>query len=120
MIGQWGWVLCVCLGFLGWGAGLVRVTGLARLPGLPRDPGAAACLGVAFAACCGGLVDLLRIMSPALVIGFVSIGILLAAVQYLPAIGLPRLPTGLVARLLCRPAQITYSCDAPDDPSDAA
>jgi hypothetical protein len=100
VIGQWGWALCVCLGFLGWGAGLVRVTGLARLPGVPRDPGAAACLGVAFAVCCGGLVDLLRIMSPALVIGFVSIGILLAAVQYLPAIGLPRLPTGLVARLL--------------------
>ena len=100
MIGQWGWAFCVCLGFLGWGAGLVRVTGLARLPGLPRDPGAAACLGVAFAACCGGLVDLLRIMSPALTIGFVSIGMLLAAVQYLPAVALPRLPTGLVARLL--------------------
>lgn len=94
MIGQWAWALCVCVSFLGWGGGLARPLGL------PRDPGAAACLGVAFAVCCGGLVDLLRIMSPALAIGFVLIGTLLAAVQYLPAARLPRLPAGWVTRLL--------------------
>ena len=93
MIAQWGWVLCVCVGLLGWGGGL------ARLLGLPRDPGAAICLGVAFAVCCGGLVDLLRIMGLALALGFVLIGILLAAVLYLPVAGRLRKPALLISVL---------------------
>jgi hypothetical protein len=97
MVGQWLWAFAVCASLLGWGGGL------ARLLGLPRDPGSAACLGVAFAVCCGGLVNLLQIMSPAVAIGFVLSGALLAAVLYLPAVqlpGKPFLPAGLVARLL--------------------
>ncbi|MFI4982504.1 MAG: hypothetical protein ACHQIO_19305, partial [Nevskiales bacterium] len=47
-------------------------------------------------------MNLFRIMSPALAIGFVLIGTLLAAVQYLPAVHLPRgpvLPAGVATRL---------------------
>jgi hypothetical protein len=91
------WVFALWASFAGWGALLRRVTGLPR--GLATD----ACLGVAFAVVLGGLVNLLRIMGPALAVAFVLAGAVLAAAEYRPWPGRLRdlaLPPGGMGKLL--------------------
>ncbi len=91
------WVFAVWASFAGWGGLLARIAGLSR--GLAMD----ACLGVAFAVFLGGLVNWLRIMGPALAIGLVVAGAILATLHYLPALRysrMPSLPANGTARLL--------------------
>ena len=94
---QLGWVICVCVGFLGWGFSL------ARLLALPRDAGSAGCLGIAWAVCCGGVINLAQIMGMAAALTFVLAGIAFALVE-LASVGAPAVrrlqPSGVLAGLV--------------------
>jgi hypothetical protein len=97
MAEQLGWVLCVCLAFFGWGFAFARALGL------PRDLGSAGCLGVAWAVCFGGVINLLQMMGTLAALAFVLPGAVFALIEFWPS-GSPSLqavlPSGPLARLL--------------------
>ena len=97
MFREFAWALCVGVSFIGWGASV------ARLVRLPRDIGSAGCLGVSFAVCYGGVIDLLGIAGQLTTVGFVAVGAIIGIAQVRSlelGVFLGLLPKGLPARLM--------------------